>query len=258
MSFLSQVTTGKVKKPKIVGVCGDPGTGKSTFASQFPAPIFIQCEEGSNELDTSRGPVIRTYGDFTNAIKELINDPHDFRTLVIDTADALELIMFEHICSSDKGDGSSMETARGGFQKAYKELLHTFWPHILRGLHRLRDERGMGTVIIAHSADREVIPPDGEKYLQAGPKLWQSKNGQDSVPDLLVGACDAWGHFNAVVRTVDSADKKRKIGKGGTELVQHWYPHASHVAKNRFGIKEPIPFDETNGFANFLAAMNQE
>ena len=254
MSFLDQVTRGKIRKPPIIGVCGDPGTGKSTFASQAPAPVFLQCEEGTNEIDTARGPLLRTYADFTNAIAELINDPHDFKTAVIDTADALEMLMFEYVCSTDK-DGASMETARGGFQKAYKELLHSFWPHIVRGFHRLRDERGMGTILLCHSASREEIPADGDKYLRAGPKLWQSKDGNDSVPKFLIGACDAWGHFKATVRTVDSADKKRKIAKGGTEMVQHWYPHASHVAKNRYGIKEPIPFDETNGFANFLAAF---
>jgi hypothetical protein len=254
MSFLSQVTRGVIRKPPIIGVMGDPGTGKSTFASQAPAPIFLQLEEGTNQLDTVRGPVLRSWNEVVNALGELVNEEHAFRTIVIDSADKLEHLIHKFICSTDVKKDATMETARGGYGKAYIEALQSYWPLLVDALHALRDKRGIGSILICHSVDRTVSAAETDDYIKACPKLWESKDGQKSVPDYLVAECDAWGYFRYDVRASGDDDGKRKLAKGGRNIVQHWYPAATHVAKNRYNITEPIPFNKETGFADFMAA----
>ena len=45
-----KITRGKIKKAKKVVVYGPEGIGKSTFASKFPDPLFIDTE-GNGRLE---------------------------------------------------------------------------------------------------------------------------------------------------------------------------------------------------------------
>ena len=41
-----EIIKGKIKKAKKVVIYGPEGIGKSTFASKFPDPVFIDTERG--------------------------------------------------------------------------------------------------------------------------------------------------------------------------------------------------------------------
>ena len=45
-----EITRGKVQKAKKVVIYGPEGIGKSTFASRFPDPVFIDTEGSTNDL----------------------------------------------------------------------------------------------------------------------------------------------------------------------------------------------------------------
>lgn len=45
-----EITKGKIPKAERVVIYGPEGIGKSTFASQFPDPLFIDTEGSTNEL----------------------------------------------------------------------------------------------------------------------------------------------------------------------------------------------------------------
>lgn len=256
MSFLFQVTTGKVKKPPIIGLHGKPGVGKSTWASQAPAPLFIQLEEGTNSLDVARTPLMKDWADVVATMTSLINEEHSYQTVVFDTVDMLEMAIWRCIC--ERENVKSIELASGGYGKGYKSALEEYWTRFIDGCRAMRDKRGIGTIMLCHSVDREVTSAASETYLRSEPKLFASSSGKVDVADYLIGQCDAWGYISADVRTVDSADKERKIAKGGTKFFQHWYPAAAHLAKNRYGITESIPLNKDTGFQDFLNAWNNE
>ena len=48
------ITKGKVKTALKVVVYGQEGVGKSTFASHFPDPVFIDTEGSTKQLDVAR------------------------------------------------------------------------------------------------------------------------------------------------------------------------------------------------------------
>ena len=51
-----QITRGIIKKPLRVVIYGPEGIGKTTFASQFPNPAFIDTENSTEFLDVARFP----------------------------------------------------------------------------------------------------------------------------------------------------------------------------------------------------------
>lgn len=107
-----KISKGK-KNVAVKGVIyGSEGIGKSTLASQFPDPLFLDLEGGTNQLDVKRVTEVvchnkRTNKDVTTklnnwqalrqAVKDVYNDPDVCKTLVIDTADAAEIFCNEYI-----------------------------------------------------------------------------------------------------------------------------------------------------------------
>lgn len=251
MSILASVTKGKVNKPPIILVHGKPGTGKSTWASQAPNPLFISFEEGTNHLDVARTPTVEDWIKVINIIGELINDEHDFKTVVFDTVDMMEMLIWKAICQRE--NVKSIELAGGGYGKGYKIALEEYWSVLVDGMRALRDRRNIGTILLAHSVDREIATAQTESYLRSEPKLHASSSGKIDVADYLISHTDATGFFTFKVDTVEGADK-RQIAKGGKKRIQNWHPDAAHLAKNRYGITSSLPLEEGTGFADFVAA----
>ena len=51
-----QITRGLIVKPQKVVVYGPEGIGKTTFAADFPDPLFIDTEGSTNVYDVARLP----------------------------------------------------------------------------------------------------------------------------------------------------------------------------------------------------------
>jgi len=49
-----KITDGKIKRAQKVVIYGSEGIGKSTFAAQFPNPLFIDTEGGTSHMDVRR------------------------------------------------------------------------------------------------------------------------------------------------------------------------------------------------------------
>ena len=94
MSLLDQIESQPKRidgqpPPVRVNVQGVDGIGKSTFGANAPSPIFIQAEDGLKFIDNAaRFPVIETWNQLLQQVKTLIEESHDYQTVVIDTTDA--------------------------------------------------------------------------------------------------------------------------------------------------------------------------
>ena len=51
-----EIIKGKLPGAKKVVIYGPEGIGKSTFASRFPEPLFIDTEGSTKEMDVARTP----------------------------------------------------------------------------------------------------------------------------------------------------------------------------------------------------------
>jgi hypothetical protein len=95
MSILSTVITGTKIKPPRVLIYGPSGVGKTTWAAGAPAPILVPTEDGRGALDIPALPVAQSYIEVHNAITALYEEDHAYRTVIIDSLDHLEPLIWK-------------------------------------------------------------------------------------------------------------------------------------------------------------------
>ena len=149
-----KLQTGRISRPQKAIIYGPEGVGKSTLASQFPNPVFLDTEGGTSHLNITRFPDVTTWEDITGAVGHLATTPHEFKTLVLDTSDWAEKRLAEHICR--KANKDSIEDF--GYGKGYVILAEEF-AKFLASLDALI-RRGMHIVFLAHSTVRKFESPD--------------------------------------------------------------------------------------------------
>ena len=146
MSLLAQVQSGLQVVPRRVMIYGTQGIGKSTMGAMAPKPIFLQTEDGLAGIECDRFPLAKSFTDVMQALAELYSAEHAYLTVVIDSLDWLERLIHAEIC--EKRQVENIEDI--GYSKGYVFALKQ-WRDVLDGLDALRNERGMGVVLIAHA-----------------------------------------------------------------------------------------------------------
>ena len=116
MSMLENITRGRESKPPRLFIYGQEGVGKSTIGAAAPNPIFVQTEDGLGEIDTAKFPLAKNLNDVLAALNALRDEPHDFQTVVLDSADWLERLIWDHVCA--EFGVRSIEKADGGYGRA--------------------------------------------------------------------------------------------------------------------------------------------
>lgn len=98
------IIRGKQINAQKVVLYGPEGVGKSTFAAQFPDPIFIDTEGSTDNLDVARVKPL-SWTELTQNVEYFISHPDELGTLIIDTADWAERMCIEHILASNGWKG---------------------------------------------------------------------------------------------------------------------------------------------------------
>jgi hypothetical protein len=255
MGLLSQVQTGKSRLPPRILTYGIEGVGKSTLASKTPKPIFIQTEDGLGEIDCHRFPLAKSLEDVENALTELHVERHDYQTVVIDSLDWLERLIFDRVC---KLHGvTSIERVDGGYGKGYIHAL-TPWRNVVNRLSALRDERGMMVMLLAHAKVEKFEDPEAPTYDRYSPRL--NKHAAALVSEW----CDAvlFATRKIITRSEDgSFSRTRNIasaqGKDGGERVLKCVGGPSCIAKNRYSLPAELPLDWPALLAAITGNMTQ-
>jgi hypothetical protein len=221
---------------------GQEGVGKTTLATKFPAPIFLQTEDGiPTGIEVDSFGLLRNFNSVRAALTALASEPHEFRTIVVDALDALEGLIWQDLCATQ--GWASIE--QPGYGKGYVAA-DVWWRDVLAGLDYLRQQRGMVIVLIAHSAIETVNDPRAASYTSYQLRLHKRARG------LVQDWCDAIGFLapDLIVREDDAGfGKKRTHADGGSQRWLHLEARPSFVAKNRYGLpaKMPVPVDFNYG-----------
>ena len=80
----------KANKPIKAVIYGPEGIGKSTFAAQFPNPLFIDTEGSTDLMDVMRFPRPEKWEQLLAEVEAVIQNPTCCKTLIIDTGDWAE------------------------------------------------------------------------------------------------------------------------------------------------------------------------
>jgi hypothetical protein len=172
-------------------------------------------------------------------------EPHDHRTLVVDSLDPLEPLIWREACTAN--GWASIETP--GYGKGYV-VADNYWLDFLTGLDFLRRERGMTIVLLAHSAIERIDDPRVASYTSYQLRLHKRARGlvQDWADAILFLAPD----LN--IQTEDAGfGKKRARADGGSTRWLHCEGRPSFVAKNRYGLPPKIMIPQNLDYGAVLA-----
>lgn len=226
------ITEGVVHTPVKTVVYGPEGIGKTTFASQFPAPVFIDTEGGSNRINLRRLPAPTSWAMLLDEVKEVARGSVDCGTLVVDTADWAERLCIRAVC--DKAQVKGIEDFNYG--KGYTYVKEEFG-RLLDALDEVVHS-GRHVVVTAHAQITKFEQPDE----MGAYDRWSMKTSKQVVP-LLREWCDLLLFANYKTIVVKDGDGKNAKSKAqGGRRVMYTSHHPCWDAKNRFGLADELPF----------------
>lgn len=235
MKLLKQIERGRSQRPRRVMLYGTHGIGKSTFGSMAESPIFIATEDGLSEIECDRFPLSTSFREVLAALSELYTEEHEYDTVVIDSLDWLERLIFAEVCA--KRGVESIEDI--GYAKGYTFAL-TQWREVLDGLDALRNDRCMKTILIAHARIEKFDNPETESYDRYVPRL----NKHASA--LIQEWCDEvlFATYRVHTKHTDEGfNRKRTQGIGTGERIIRTTERPAHMAKNRLNLPDELPLD---------------
>jgi hypothetical protein len=221
-------------KPDRILLVGTEGVGKTTFAAEAPAPIFICAEDGLPKTlgEMPHFPEPQTFADVLEAIRTLSRDEHEYRTLAIDTLDWLEPLIWKDLCA--RNSWSDIEAP--GYGKGYVAATEE-WRKLLAALDGLRQKKGMEVILIAHAAIRTFQNPAGNDYSRYEVKL--NKQAAALVKE--------WADVNLFAIHEEFAQvkngKETRKGVSTGRRVIHTERSAAWDAKNRYALPTTLPLN---------------
>lgn len=229
------IVRGKIPSAKKVVLYGTEGVGKSTFASKFPAPVFIDIEDSTKELDVARFDKPTSWTMLLEQVRYVIAHPDCCKTLVIDTADWAEQLEIAELCASKGWKG--LEDA--GYGKGYQYSAEEFGK--LLNLLSEVTYKGVHVVMTAHAWLRKVELPDEIGSYDH----WEMKTSKKVAP-LIREWADAvfFANYKTIVVNVDGqgVQKGKNKAQGGKRML-----YTTHTpfwdAKNRQGLPEELPLE---------------
>lgn len=234
--LIMKIIKGKIPCAKKVVIYGPEGIGKSTFASKFPNPLFIDTEGSTKDMDVARTPTPSSWAMLKEQIDYVVSHPDICRTLVIDTADWAEQMCVEDICSRHQKHGIE----DFGYGNGYVYVKEEFG----RFLNRLEDviSKGINVVLTAHAQLRKFEQPDELGAYDRYEMKLGKKTASQTTP-LVKEWADMvlFANYKTYSIATDKDGKKHKA-QGGRRVMytQH---HPCWDAKNRYGLPEEVDFD---------------
>lgn len=265
-------------EPVVMTIVGDMGTGKTSLADLSPSPVFIQAEKGLRTLKSQGIKAIAfpaLPSDPVEAVEVLMGqlrwlytEPHNFKTVVIDSVSALERIFVEYILATDakKFESGPKEkrvvdrekvlqtigNAIGGYGNGYQAVagLHN---QVRKACEHLRNKRGMNVIFISHAFIETIRPPDEEPYNRYTLRV-QEKCAPHYTDDVDVVAFIRLAAFTITEKDRQGKDRKVKKDANAREII--CFSNIYSQAKNRYGIDEPLEYEKgINPLAQYIPEL---
>ena len=235
-----QIARGPTREPIRILLHGQEGVGKTTWAAGCPGAVFLTAEDGGGDLDYARA-VLPSWQELRTAVRDLIGDPQGVQTVVIDTIDSYERLLWQHICQDEGKD--TIEEVGGGYGKGYTKAAEMM-AALQRDLDILRSKHRINVILLAHSHVRPFNDPLGAPFDRYEVRMHKGS------ADLWKGWADAilFACFDVTVmkqgkkgRVVEAGAMEKGKALEGVKRVIYTSKEAAYDAKNRHNLPEEIP-----------------
>lgn len=234
----------RADKPPRLLIYGPEKMGKTTLASEFPNPVFLQTEMGeSGSLELDSFGHLTTYETVIEAISSLATEDHQFQTVVLDSVSALQKLVWDKVCRDS--NVKSIELAAGGYGKGYAEA-DSLWIEVIDGMNHLRNERGMAVVFVGHAIISRFDDPETQSYSRYDIDLHKRAEAmlKREVDAILLVKKDV---------TIKHEDPKKNEGRaradGGETRWIYTEGKPAFTAGNRYDMPSRLMYPKGQGFA---------
>lgn len=233
-----KINKGRRVAPRRVLFYGIAGIGKSTWASKAPSPIFLNVEDGLDDIDCESTQPLRSVAEVIDAVNWLVTNEHKYKTAVIDSLDWVEKLIHKEIAT----EAGKKTIADIDFAKGY-ERAEPVWRNLLDFLSGLRS-RGMAVIILAHSRVQKFTHPELGPYDRYVPDLYVNSKGEGPVNSIMEW-CDEilFASYRTYTRTEGKGVTAKNFATGGTDRYVRTKESAACVAKNRLGLPDEIDME---------------
>lgn len=247
--------------PNRYGIGAVEKWGKTSFGAQFPGAVFIESkgETGLETLidagrlpETPHFPECMEWLSLLGCVDTLLEEQHDFKTVVIDTLNGAETLCHDYTRETDCGNDKEKFAAYG----RGTELALGYWRELLSRLDRLRAEKKMRVVCLYHMKVKTFKNPLGADFDRYEPELDQKTWGiTKKWLDVIL-----FGNFETAVTNVQENKRSGEIkGKslGGQMRILYTERTAAYDAGNRIGLPSEIEMGDSaaQAWANFTEAV---
>lgn len=244
-----KITKGKRARAQKVVIYGTEGIGKSSLASQFPEPLFIDTEGSTDNMDVTRLDKPTSWIMLNNQIAFIKANPTVCKTLVIDTIDWAESLCVDNLCAMHGKKGIEDFGYGNGYVYAKEEMG--------RFLNKLQDliEIGINVVLTAHAQIRKFeLPDEMGSYDKYELKLGKKTSSQTAPlvkewADLLL-----FCNYKTYLISQEKSTKKKAQGNQRVMYTEH---NPAWDAKNRHGLPSELPLDY-NSIAHIFKTEEKE
>lgn len=262
MSYLDNVTTGRVRQGVRVAICAQEKMGKTTLACGSPGSLLVPLEIGYEGITTPKVPMIQRWDDLMTLQAEILAKAKmgqfPYKTIVYDSATALERMAHEKTLSRDPAYGKgnakaiTMESALGGYGKAYSyanELFDTF----LKQCDELAVYGGINIVLTCHAFASKITDPQAGEYDSWDILLHSPKNNKTyGKREMLTQWVDVLGFLYEPLFVSKGEGNHSKGVSANRGRVLGLSRTPAYVAGNRFGLVGEITIPQVDGW-NYLA-----
>jgi hypothetical protein len=224
-------------------IYGAPGHGKTTLASEFPNPIFIQLEDGGSAgINPDTFGVISTYDEMLDCMRWIIDpkNDHGYETLVIDGLGDMDRLLTPYVCEKNKW--ADIEEGNSKYGKGYAAI-KAEWVKLIQNLIHIRTRRNMSVVVLCHDIVEKYDDPVGASYNYHGLAI------NRKMEDFVCGRFD-----NILFLRQDATVKDGKVQ--GLNMMIHCNPRPSFTAKNRYGMPDKMLFIKGEGYKKISQYLN--
>lgn len=271
MTFLNSVVSGAPKVGQRIVIAGVEGVGKTTLACDTPNSLLIPLEQGFNAIKSARLPAqLQTWAEIENLCNELREASQKGRlqkgsSIVWDSATALERIIHKETLNRDTqanklalGKTHSMETAHGGYGKAYPIANQLFEVWVDR-MDELAFYGGINVIVTCHVFVVRIADPSAGEYdtfelLMHSPKNAKTYGKREHLTQWADGIF--FLHEPVFIRKEEGAKVSLGISRSEGRVLETDRSPA-WTAKNRYGLSGPIRIPVINGWNAVAGAIYQ-
>jgi hypothetical protein len=235
------VSRGRVAHAAWLHIYGPEGVGKSSLGAAAPDAIFLDVEQGTMNIDTTRfqfdaagRTVPNDFEELLEAVRTVERDDHPYKTLVIDTLDAAEALIWQWICQRDQKDN----IAAYGFGKGENIVALDEWRKLIAAIERVR-AKGINVITLSHSIVKRFDDPESDGWDRYILKLHEKAGG------LVKERADAvlFARFETIKKKSSDGGKTKVRALTTGARFLYTQKTGAYDAKNRYDLPPELPLD---------------